>query len=65
MSTRGEDDMPTHARYHGQRKHRGDLCLQCCHYRHVSAEEEACEAYERWLIYPTTKRALCEQYVSR
>jgi hypothetical protein len=37
MSTRGEDDRPTHARYHGQRKHRGDLCLRCFHYRQALA----------------------------
>jgi hypothetical protein len=65
MPARGEDDIPTHARYHGYRKHRGKLCLQCFHYRRVSEDEEACEAYERWLTYPTTTRAVCEQYVSR
>jgi hypothetical protein len=66
MSTRGEyDEVSTHARYHGYRKHRGELCRQCFHYRRVSEEGEACKVYERWLTYPTTKRALCEQYVSR
>jgi hypothetical protein len=65
MATRGEDDIATHTRYHGHRKHRGELCRQCFHYRWLSEKEEACDAYERWLTYPTTKRALCEQYVSR
>ena len=64
MPTSSEDDMSTHAHYHGYRKHRGKLCLQCFHYRRVSEEEEACEACERWLTYPTTKRADCDQYVS-
>ena len=65
MATRGEDDLSTPTRYHGRRKHRGELCRQCFHYRKVSEDAEACEAYERWLTYPTTKRALCEQFVSR
>jgi hypothetical protein len=65
MPTRGEHDLPTYTRYHGHRKHRGDLCRQCFHYRRVSDDAEACEAYERWLTYHTTKCALCEQYVSR
>jgi hypothetical protein len=65
MPTSSEDDMSMHAWYRGHRKHRGELCRQCFHYRRVSEEEEACDAYERWLTYPTTKRALCEQYVSR
>jgi hypothetical protein len=65
MHTRDKDDIPTHARYQGHRKHRGDLCRRCFHYRRVSPDEEACDAYERWLTYPTTTRAVCEQYVSR
>jgi hypothetical protein len=65
MPTSSEDDIPAHAHYHGYRKHRGSLCLQCFHYRRVSEDEEACEAYERWLTYPTVKRVVCEQYVSR
>jgi hypothetical protein len=66
MPTRGEDDeVPTYAQYSGRRKHRGDLCRRCFHYRRVSEDAEACEAYERWLTYPTVKRVLCEQYVSR
>jgi hypothetical protein len=65
MATRDENDRATHAQYHGHRKHRGDLCRRCFHYRRISEEEEACEAYERWLTYPTVKRVVCEQYVSR
>jgi hypothetical protein len=65
MSTSGEDHRPIQVRYRGHRKHRGDLCRQCFHYRRVSEDAEACEAYERWLTYPIMKRVLCEQYVSR
>jgi hypothetical protein len=65
MHTRGESEVPPYARYTGQRTHRGELCLQCFHYRRVSEDEGACEAYERWLTYPKTIRAVCEQYVSR
>jgi hypothetical protein len=65
MPTSGEDDLSTHARYHGHRKHRGELCRQCFHYRRVSEDAEACDAYGRWLTYPAVKRVVCEQYVSR
>lgn len=58
MHTRGESEVPTSARHTGQRKHRGELCRRCFHYRRVSKDAEACEAYERWLTYPNIKRAL-------
>jgi hypothetical protein len=66
MHTRGEyDEVSMRARYHGHRTHRGEFCLQCFHCRSVSEDAEACEAYECWLTYRTTKRVVCEQYVSR
>lgn len=51
--------------YRSTRKHRGALCTKCFHYRQISRTEEACDAYEKWLVYPQVKRIECEQYVSR
>jgi hypothetical protein len=51
--------------YQGKRRHRGNLCPKCFFYRRVSEGDEACDAYEKWLVGPPVKRENCEQYISR
>jgi hypothetical protein len=51
--------------YRGTRRHRGNLCPKCFFYRRVSDADEACDAYEKWLVDPPVKREQCEQFISR
>ncbi|MDH3599494.1 MAG: hypothetical protein OEU26_07620 [Candidatus Tectomicrobia bacterium] len=59
--TEPDDEAP----FRGTRRHRGALCRKCFFYRQVSDEDEACEAYGKWLVFPQVKRVNCDQYISR
>jgi hypothetical protein len=51
--------------YRGARRHRGSLCPKCFFYRRVLDANEACDAYEKWLVDPPVKREQCGQFISR
>ena len=51
--------------YRGTRRHRSHLCPKCFFYRRVSDGDEACDAYEKWLVDPPVKQEQCEPFISR